>query len=57
MESTLQTGFHADLKRETSAKAAVKASGDMLVNGPLFERYQFFTPGELHISDLWFGVS
>ena len=45
MENTFSPSLHMDLKRDLSM--GKRASGDniTLVDGPLFERYQFFTPG------------
>ena len=44
MESQIQDAMHSDLKRDLSARAS-NQTGDHLIDGPLFHRYQFFTPG------------
>ncbi|RMZ92626.1 hypothetical protein DV736_g131, partial [Chaetothyriales sp. CBS 134916] len=46
--SDIQESLHLDLKRAVGSAAelaARRSSNETLVNGPLFHRYQFFTPG------------
>ena len=38
--------MHMDLKRDVSFEARQDAGNITLVDGPLFERYQYFTPGK-----------
>ncbi|KPI45846.1 uncharacterized protein AB675_598 [Cyphellophora attinorum] len=46
MDSEAQEMLHIDLKRDLSPRASNSSSGNTtLVDGALFERYQFFTPG------------
>ncbi|KIV94364.1 hypothetical protein PV10_02137 [Exophiala mesophila] len=47
MDSTLQEAIHLDLKRDLGdlVSDASKAENQTLIDGPLFDRYQFFTPG------------
>lgn len=37
--------MHTDLKRDLRPEAVKSTSDEKLIDGPLFERYQFFTPG------------
>jgi hypothetical protein len=46
MESQAQEAMHNDLKRDLSGGIIKRANNETLVDGPLFDRYQFFTPGE-----------
>ncbi|KAI9717522.1 MAG: hypothetical protein M1812_004663 [Candelaria pacifica] len=45
MEESFPSGFHTDLKRDFSVRERSDGDNTTLVDGPLFERYQFFTPG------------
>lgn len=47
MDSALQAAMHLDLKRDLGdlASDAGQAENQTLIDGPLFDRYQFFTPG------------
>ncbi|KAI9697592.1 MAG: hypothetical protein M1836_004542 [Candelina mexicana] len=45
MEESFPSGFHTDLKRDFSIHKRTDGDNTTLVDGPLFERYQFFTPG------------
>ncbi|KAA6411842.1 MAG: hypothetical protein FRX48_03992 [Lasallia pustulata] len=45
MDSTFAAPLHMDLKRDFSVRASNSSGNDTLVDGPLFERYQFLTPG------------
>ncbi|KAI9818203.1 MAG: hypothetical protein M1827_000828 [Pycnora praestabilis] len=45
MEETFPSAIHTDLKRDFSIHSRAAGSNETLVDGPLFERYQFFTPG------------
>ena len=45
MENSMSPLGHVELKRDLSAHQ--QAPGNItLVDGPLFERYQYFTPGK-----------
>lgn len=48
MESDIQESLHTDLKRNLGARLASdnKTDNQTMIDGPLFDRYQFFTPGE-----------
>ncbi|KAI1614585.1 BIG/ATPase V1 complex, subunit S1 [Exophiala viscosa] len=64
MESQIQDAMHSDLKRDLSARASNQTENH-LIDGPLFHRYQFFTPGIfmgflvglLLLSILYVGIS
>jgi len=45
MESEIQEAMHIDLKRDLSTYTLGKRDNQTIVDGPLFEKYQFFTPG------------
>jgi hypothetical protein len=45
MDSEIQDALHMDLKRDLSAGLERRASNVTLIDGPLFHRYQFLTPG------------
>ena len=45
MDSTFAAPLHMDLKRDFSVRASNSSGNDTLIDGPLFERYQFLTPG------------
>ncbi|OCT46529.1 hypothetical protein CLCR_02021 [Cladophialophora carrionii] len=47
MESQLQESLHLDLKRDLGVHASANRSGNnqTIIDGPLFDKYQFFTPG------------
>lgn len=55
MQSQVQENLHIDLKRDLSSGLGKRANNETLVDGPLFDRYQFLTPGKrpgaLAISD------
>jgi hypothetical protein len=38
--------LHTDLKRDIQVKPLNSTSNETLVDGPLFARYQFFSPGK-----------
>ena len=46
MDSEIQESLHMDLKRDLGANAANSTSNQTVVDGPLFHKYQFLTPGE-----------
>lgn len=48
MESDIQETLHSDLKRNLGARVASgnKTENQTMIDGPLFDKYQFFTPGE-----------
>lgn len=48
MDSQIQESMHMDLKRDLGVYAPGNGTGNnqTLIDGPLFDRYQFFTPGE-----------
>lgn len=46
MDSTFAAPLHMDLKRDFSVRASNSSGNDTLIDGPLFERYQFLTPGQ-----------
>lgn len=46
MESSVQEAMHVDLKRDLSGRAATQVGNQTLIDGPLFDKYQFFTPGK-----------
>lgn len=46
MDSTFAAPLHMDLKRDFSVRPSNSSGNDTLVDGPLFERYQFLTPGQ-----------
>jgi hypothetical protein len=45
MDSEIQDALHMDLKRDLSAGIERRANNVTLIDGPLFHRYQFLTPG------------
>jgi hypothetical protein len=47
MESQLQESLHLDLKRDLGVHALANKTGNnqTMIDGPLFDKYQFFTPG------------
>jgi hypothetical protein len=56
MDAEAQEMLHIDLKRDLSPRASNSSGGNTtLVDGALFERYQFFTPGKriIEVLDLW----
>ncbi|KAK5178130.1 hypothetical protein LTR44_009436 [Exophiala sp. CCFEE 6388] len=65
MESQIQDAMHSDLKRDLSVRASNQTGNQTLIDGPLFHRYQFFTPGIfmgflvglLLLSILYVGIS
>ena len=46
MESEIQDSLHMDLKRSLGMRQNGKSSNQTIVDGPLFHKYQFLTPGE-----------
>jgi len=48
MDSQIQESMHLDLKRDLGIHeaAATAANNQTIIDGPLFDKYQFFTPGE-----------
>ena len=46
MESEIEHLFHTDLKRDLSSHQMQRRDNITLPDGGLFEKYQFFTPGE-----------
>lgn len=46
MDSEIQDSLHMDLKRDLGSHEISKRDNITLVDGPLFDRYQFFTPGK-----------
>ena len=46
MESEIQEAMHIDLRRDLSRGLNKRANNETLVDGPLFDKYQFFTPGK-----------
>lgn len=49
MESEIQESMHWDLKRDLGLheSAAKRADNQTMIDGPLFDKYQFFTPGKM----------
>ncbi len=45
MDSLFQAPLHTELKRDLSHHKRVSNGNITLPDGPLFERYQYFTPG------------
>ncbi|KAI9875445.1 MAG: hypothetical protein M1830_008470 [Pleopsidium flavum] len=45
MDDTFASSVHMDLKRDFSIHDRVSSDNTTLSSGPLFEKYQFFTPG------------
>ncbi|OAP62460.1 hypothetical protein AYL99_04663 [Fonsecaea erecta] len=47
MNSEIQENMHLDLKRDLGLHAAANKTGNnqTMIDGPLFDKYQFFTPG------------
>jgi hypothetical protein len=45
METLLEEVMHLDLKRNVDFRPRQSSSNQTLVDGPLFERYQFLSPG------------
>lgn len=46
MESQMQEAMHIDLRRDLSSGMRKRDNNETLVDGPLFDRYQFLTPGK-----------
>ncbi|KAK5195868.1 hypothetical protein LTR92_004809 [Exophiala xenobiotica] len=65
MKSQIQESMHIDLKRDLGLRAENKTENQTMIDGPLFDKYQFFTPGIfmgflvgfLLLSILYVGVS
>lgn len=56
MDSDSQQALHTEMKRALHANVVRKNSNETLPEGALFERYQFFTPGESttsHLHDMY----
>ena len=57
MDSQIQESIHLDLKRDLSVHPMANGTGNnqTLIDGPLFDKYQFFTPGKYKrvIRDCW----
>jgi len=49
METPLEEIMHLDLKRDVDFRPRQSSSNQTLVDGPLFEKYQFLSPGELTV--------
>ena len=47
MESPLLDAVHLDLKRDTDFEPSDSSGNQTLVDGPLFEKYQFLSPGKI----------
>ena len=45
MDAEVQNPLHMEMKRDLSSGLVRRASNQTIVDGPLFEKYQFFTPG------------
>ncbi|EXJ78977.1 hypothetical protein A1O3_08477 [Capronia epimyces CBS 606.96] len=45
MESAIQDSLHLDLKRDLGAHGANQTGNQTIIDGPLFDKYQFFTSG------------
>jgi hypothetical protein len=54
MPSQIQDTLHMDLKRDLGLHARAKEGNQTIVDGPLFDKYQFFTPGTHHLDWLVF---
>lgn len=48
MDAQFQAPVHMDLKRDFSNHKRASDANITLPDGPLFERYQYFTPGNFH---------
>ena len=46
MESQIQDSMHVDLRRDLSSGMQKRADNETLVDGALFDKYQFLTPGK-----------
>lgn len=46
MDTDAQEPLHMGLKRELGSGLPRRATNQTIIDGPLFEKYQFFTPGE-----------
>jgi len=65
MKSRIQESMHIGLKRDLGLRAGNKTENQTMIDGPLFDKYQFFTPGIfmgflvgfLLLSILYVGVS
>jgi hypothetical protein len=49
METPLEEVMHLDLKRDVGFRPRQSSSNQTVVDGPLFEKYQFLSPGELTV--------
>ena len=45
MNEEFQESLHTDLRRDVQSHESRKVENQTLVDGPLFEKYQFFSPG------------
>lgn len=50
LDSMFQATLHTDLKRDLSSHKRDEQENITLPEGPLFERYQYFTPGKLYLT-------
>lgn len=46
MDSEVQDPLHMEMKRDLGSGLRRRASNQTIIDGPLFDKYQFFTPGE-----------
>ena len=46
MEGPLQDAMHVDLKRDVETRSLRSRNNQTMVDGPLFEKYQFLSPGK-----------
>lgn len=46
MDTDSQESLHIGLKRDLGSGLQRRATNQTIIDGPLFEKYQFFTPGE-----------
>ena len=51
MDSTFQAPVHMELKRDLNHHERANDGNITLPDGPLFERYQFLSPGMSRLSD------
>ena len=50
MDSIYQTSLHTELKRDLGKHKRATGDNITLPDGPLFERYQFLSPGKLEFA-------
>lgn len=46
MDSDVQESLHMGLKRDLGSEFQRRATNQTIIDGPLFDKYQFFTPGK-----------